>query len=218
MFDQQCSLLSLPLLFETTAETSPVDIPYVRAPTERIEIWKTRLPHDGSLVGITWSGSQATTKDQERSIAFDQLAPVLATPGIRFIVLQKDVRPNDMRSLRQHGDVIDFSSELNDFSDTAAVIAQLDLVITVDTAVAHLAGAMGQPVWILLPYHPIFGGCWIVTTARGIRAQGSFANPNKEVGRSHRASKERTHRSGLASMIRSVFASCVRCSIFRAGR
>ncbi|MGP0089283.1 MAG: tetratricopeptide repeat protein [Xanthobacteraceae bacterium] len=155
-FDAQCSLLSLPLMFNTTVETIPAVVPYIHAPADRIEAWKRRLPHDAPLVGLVWSGSGATTRDLDRSIAFEQLAPLLEVSGIRFVSLQKDVRASDAGALREHNEVIDLCSDLKDFSDTAAVVAQLDLVISVDTAVAHLAGAMGKPVWVLLPYLPDF--------------------------------------------------------------
>ena len=143
-------MLSLPLTFATTVDTIPADIPYIHPPADRIDAWKRRLPHEVPLVGLAWSGNPATTRDRDRSIAFEQLAPVLAVPGLRFVSLQKDVRAADVGALRDRSEVIDVGADLNDFADTCAVVSQLDLVITVDTSVAHLAGALGKPVWVLL--------------------------------------------------------------------
>jgi tetratricopeptide (TPR) repeat protein len=162
-FDLHCPLLSLPRRFATTASTIPADIPYIRPPPARVEAWKTRLPRDGLRVGLAWSGHPSNAKDYDRSIPFAQLAPLLALDGVRFVSLQKDVRASDAAAFAACEGVIDPRAELNDFSDTAAVIANLDLVIAVDTAVAHLAGAMGKPAWILLPYVPDFR--WLIDRA-----------------------------------------------------
>lgn len=154
--DMHCSLLSLPLMFGTTVDTIPADVPYIRPTADRYEKWRKRLPQGLVLVGLAWSGSQASIRDHQRSIPFEQLAPVLTVPGIQFVSLQKDVRTADACALRQHSEVIDFGEDIKDFSDTCAAIAQLDIIISVDTAVAHLAGAMDKPVWILLPHIPDF--------------------------------------------------------------
>jgi tetratricopeptide (TPR) repeat protein len=159
-FDLHCSLLSLPFLFGTTRDTIPADVPYIRPAADRCDAWRRWLPRDAAIVGLVWSGSSENSKDRQRSIPFEQFAPLLAVPGIRFVSLQKDVRPTDARALREQSKVIDLGLDLKDFSDTCAVISQLDMVITVDTAVAHLAGAIGKPVWILLPYVPDFR--WLV--------------------------------------------------------
>jgi ADP-heptose:LPS heptosyltransferase len=124
--------------------TIPGNVPYIVAPADRIAAWAPRLPADGLRVGLAWSGHRDNARDHERSVPFARLAPLLSVPGISFVNLQKDIRTLDLRA------------ELHDFADTAAVIAQLDLVITVDTAVAHLAGAMGKAVWVLLPRVPDF--------------------------------------------------------------
>jgi tetratricopeptide (TPR) repeat protein len=155
-FDLHCSLLSLPFLFGTTRDTIPTDVPYIRPTAERCDVWRRRLARDTAIVGLVWSGSPESRIDRQRSIPFDQFAPLLAIPGIRFVSLQKDVRATDACALREQNEVIDLGVDLKDFSDTCAVISQLDLVVTVDTAVAHLAGAIGKPVWILLPYVPDF--------------------------------------------------------------
>jgi hypothetical protein len=155
-FDLHCPLLSLPRLYATTVATIPGGIPYIAAPEDRIAAWAPRLPADGLRVGLAWSGHPNNVRDHERSIPFARLAPLIGVPCTSLVSLQKDVRAGDAADFRRCGGVIDFGGELRDFADTAAVIAGLDLVITVDTAVAHLAGAMGKPVWVLLPRVPDF--------------------------------------------------------------
>jgi tetratricopeptide (TPR) repeat protein len=162
-FDLHCPLLSLPHLFATTPATIPGGVPYIAAPADRIAAWAPRLPADGVRVGLAWAGHPDNAKDHERSIPFARLASLIGVPGTRFVSLQKDIRAADVDDFRRCGNVIDLSGELRDFADTAAVIAQLDLVITVDTAVAHLAGAMGKPVWVLLPRIPDFR--WLLDRA-----------------------------------------------------
>jgi tetratricopeptide (TPR) repeat protein len=163
-FDLHCPLLSLPHLFATTTPgTIPGGVPYIAAPADRIAAWAPRLPADGMRVGLAWSGHPDNARDHERSIPFALLAPLTGVPGTRFVSLQKDIRAADMDDFRRCGNMIDLGAELRDFADTAAVIAQLDLIITVDTAVAHLAGAMGKPVWVLLPRIPDFR--WLLDRA-----------------------------------------------------
>jgi tetratricopeptide (TPR) repeat protein len=153
-FDLRCPLLSLPLAFGTTLETIPAQIPYLEAPPERLARWTPRLPPGSRRVGLVWSGNPAHQNDRNRSIAFERLAPLLSVAGVQFVSLQKDVRESDAQALRRQPGVVDLGPALDDFADAAAVVSQLDLVITVDTAAAHLAGAMGKPVWILLPFSP----------------------------------------------------------------
>jgi tetratricopeptide (TPR) repeat protein len=153
-FDLHCPLLSLPRLFAPAP--IPVGVPYVAAPANRLAAWAARLPAEGLRVGLAWSGHPDNVRDHERSIPFARLAPLFDVPGIRFVSLQKDIRSADASDVQRHGNLIDVHAGLRDFVDTAAVIAQLDLVITVDTAVAHLAGAMGKPLWLLLPRVPDF--------------------------------------------------------------
>ncbi len=113
-------------------------------------------------VGIAWSGSPTHLNDKERSISLQQFAGIVEAVGIagvegkqaQFFSLQKDVRERDAQALRQHPQIAHFGDALRDFADTAALIDLMDLVISVDTSVAHLAGAMGKPVWLLLPYNP----------------------------------------------------------------
>jgi tetratricopeptide (TPR) repeat protein len=153
-FDVHCPLLSLPRAFHTLLETVPSHTPYLHAPPERLAKWTTRLgPKHGLRVGLVWSGNSAHHRDQARSIELSALTPLLDVPAT-FFSLQKDARPADAAMIAERREVIRIADELADFSDTAAVMAQLDLVISVDTSTVHLAGALGRPVWVLLPYLP----------------------------------------------------------------
>jgi tetratricopeptide (TPR) repeat protein len=153
-FNVHCPLLSLPRAFHTLLETVPSHTPYLRGPPERLTKWNTRLgPTHGLRVGLVWSGNPAHHRDLVRSVELGALEPLLET-GATFFSLQKDVRPADATVLARRSDIIQIADELADFTDTAAVMAQLDLIISVDTSTVHLAGALGRPVWILLPYLP----------------------------------------------------------------
>jgi tetratricopeptide (TPR) repeat protein len=150
--DFHCQLLSLPLAFNTEPASIPAAVPYLSAALDRIKQWKARMPRRKELrIGIAWSGNSRQLDDCSRSIALKRLAPLLALRGVRFVGIQKDIRAADAAWMK-NTKIIDLSAKLGDFSDTAAVMTLLDLVITVDTSVAHLAGAMGRPVWILLPF------------------------------------------------------------------
>jgi tetratricopeptide (TPR) repeat protein len=153
-FDFHCPLLSLPLAFETRLETIPSATAYLRAPDQTLNDWQARLgPKARPRIGFVWSGRPAHKNDHNRSISLRSLLPLLDIDAT-FVSLQKDVPSDDAAVLKGCNDVLHFGDELKDFSDTAALILQLDLVISVDTSVAHLAGALGEPVWILLPYNP----------------------------------------------------------------
>jgi len=153
-FDVHCPLLSLPRAFNTLLETIPSATPYLRASPELLTKWSVRLgPKRGLRVGLIWSGNPAHHRDQARSIELSTLTPLLNADAT-FFSLQKDPRPADAAVLAGRRDVIRIADELGDFSDTAAVMEQLDLIISVDTSTVHLAGALGRPVWILLPYLP----------------------------------------------------------------
>ena len=145
------ALMDLPARFGVALETVPSQVPYLRVPPEararvaaRLQAWGGR-----PRVGIAWRGSPAQTNDRNRSLPFDTLRPLLATPGVQFFNLQPDAgrRAVDGPLPAQ---LVDCTGEWNDFADSAALVDELDLVITVDTAIAHLAGALGKPVWILL--------------------------------------------------------------------
>jgi tetratricopeptide (TPR) repeat protein len=149
-FDFHCPLMSLPLAFGTELASIPWQGPYLHADPAQVARWDALLGPAGKLrVGLAWSGNPGHKNDHNRSIPFEQFAAVLG-PHCEFVSLQKDYRDGDAPAL-ENSPVRDLSAHLTDFSDTAALCASLDLVITVDTSIAHLAGALGKPVWILLP-------------------------------------------------------------------
>jgi Flp pilus assembly protein TadD len=156
-FDLQCALLSLPRLLRTDINTIPAAVPYLHAPPERLAKWQGRLPSGtGPKVGLVWAGGSGFVNDKTRSIGLEGFAPILAQSRCRFVSLQRDLRADDHALLVSHPDLIHFGDQLEDFADTAAVISQLDVVVSVDTSVAHLAGALAKPVFILLPFAPDF--------------------------------------------------------------
>jgi hypothetical protein len=153
-FDVHCPLLSLPLAFKTTLETIPAQVPYLFPPLEKLELWRAKLGTKRKpRIGLVWSGR--LSPDFRRSIPLELFLQIINT-GAEWHSLQKDYRESDRNSLNSNLTIIDHAPSLNDFSDTAALITEMDLVISIDTAVAHLAGALGKPVWILLPFHPDF--------------------------------------------------------------
>jgi len=153
-FDLHCPLMSLPLAFGTTSGDIPAAEAYLAAEPASVAAWRRRLaPLPGLRVGLAWAGNPAATAiDSRRSMALEMLAPLAAVPQVSLVSLQKGEAATHARGFP----VQDYTDELTDFADTAALIAALDLVISVDTAVAHLAGALGKPVWIL---HR-FDSCW----------------------------------------------------------
>ena len=160
-YDWHIPMLSLPLAFETRLDTIPANIPYLKAEPMRRERWGRRIAaaaptHPSLRVGLTWAGNPRHKNDARRSIHPDFLAPLAEVQGTTFFSLQK---ANENEKAAQQPDrleLIDFTASFYDFADTAALIDHLDLVICADTAVAHLAGAMGKEVWTLLPYVPDF--------------------------------------------------------------
>jgi hypothetical protein len=148
-FDVFCPLLSLPLVLGTTLHNIPANVPYLKSERPRL----AKKP-DVLRVGLAWSGNPEHWDDLRRSIPIEQFAPLSAVPGIEFYSLQVGPAPKQETDSSAMLRLIDLTSELHDFADTASLIESLDLVITVDTAVAHLAGAMGKPVWILLAAMP----------------------------------------------------------------
>ncbi len=151
-FDVHLPLMSLPYIFKTTLETIPCSIPYLSPPTSvncQLEPKTNQLK-----IGIVWAGNPHHPKDRSRSCSLTQFQDLLQISGITFYSLQKGPRALDLAQLPSEIVIQDLNSELGDFADTAAIISQLDLVITVDTAVAHLTGAIGKPVWVLISYVP----------------------------------------------------------------
>ena len=151
-FDLHCPLLSLPLAFATDQSSIPADSPYLAATDDRIAIWRERLPRGRPLVGLAWSGGIWHDNDLNRSMELATLAPALDIADITFVSLQHEVRERDLPILQTRPGLFRFEMRFDDFADTAAVVSLLDAVISVDTAVAHLAGAMGKPLLLLLPY------------------------------------------------------------------
>jgi tetratricopeptide (TPR) repeat protein/ADP-heptose:LPS heptosyltransferase len=154
-FDIHCPLSNLPLIFRTTLDTIPAGTSYLPNPSaERLQAWETRLgQRNRPRVGLVWSGSIKHRNDQNRSIPLQMLTRILDLDAT-FVSLQKDPRPADKAILAERPDVVDLTAHLTDFIETAALLHCLDLIVTVDTSVAHLAGAMGRPTWVMLPYLP----------------------------------------------------------------
>jgi tetratricopeptide (TPR) repeat protein len=149
--DVHCPLLSLPLAFGTALATVPADVPYLRADPALCAAWRQRLgPRSGLRIGLAISGDPAHPDDALRSIPAALLGPLLALPGAELHLVQKDVRDADAALLRGAGGLHIHAAALSDFAETAALLSALDLLITVDTSVAHLGGALGLPVWLLL--------------------------------------------------------------------
>lgn len=155
-FDLYCPLMSLPLALGARLETLPADIPYLRANPDRQALWRSRLgPAAGVRVGLAWSGSSRHDHDHKRSLGLDRLRPLLGMQ-LEFHALQKDIRAEDERLLSEFPNLTIHRDQLHDFADAAALVEEMDLVISVDTSLAHLSGALGKPVWVLLPRVPDF--------------------------------------------------------------
>jgi hypothetical protein len=151
-FHRHVSLLSLPLAFGSTLETLPRPGRYLAPPADRVRAWARRLPRRRYRVGLAWSGNPEHHDDHNRSIPFERLAPLFGA-DIEFVALQTGRRAGDAAGLAAAG-VVDLATDLRDFADTAAIADSCDLVISVDTSIVHLAGALGRPVWVLLPFSP----------------------------------------------------------------
>ncbi|MBI5589751.1 MAG: tetratricopeptide repeat protein [Deltaproteobacteria bacterium] len=144
--------LSIPLYWKGETGTFPTRIPYLKAPAERIAHWKPRLPIDSFRVGLVWRGNGKHHNDNDRSLPWlSTLAPLWTVPGVRFVSLQMGLAGDEAKNPPQGQSLLHLGFDIADFSDTAAIIDQLDLLICVDTAVAHLAGALGKACWVLLP-------------------------------------------------------------------
>jgi ADP-heptose:LPS heptosyltransferase len=155
-FDFHCPLFSLPLVLKTTLETIPSSFPYLTAHPDKVAAWGALLgERERPRIGLTWSGNSKTEHDFRRTISLETLTPIL-TDAVEWFSLQKDVRDRDRETLARTPALRDLTDRLTDFSDTAALISHMDLVISADTSVAHLVGALGKPLWLLLPFHPDF--------------------------------------------------------------
>ncbi|GAA5169527.1 tetratricopeptide repeat-containing glycosyltransferase family protein [Viridibacterium curvum] len=148
--DLHCPLMSLPGLLNVTTENTPAHVPYLTPPAERAAVWQARLgPKHQRRIGLVWRGNQALRSGRSRSLPVTLLAPLLRD-DIEFFSLQKELGSADIQWLAQHPQVRSFHDSLRDFADTAALMACCDHVISIDTSVAHLAGAMGKPASIML--------------------------------------------------------------------
>lgn len=163
-FDYHCPLLSLPLAMRTVVDTIPADTPYLFADPQASAQWRSRVeataPRDALKVGLVWAGGhrphvpELRKNDARRSLDIDRFASIIEVPGVQWFSLQKgDKAVRQLSAMRERHEaarsVIDWTDALHDFADTAALVDNLDLVISVDTSTAHLAGAMNKPVWIL---------------------------------------------------------------------
>ena len=156
----QSPLLSLPLALGTTVETIPAARAYLRADQSLADRWRGRLG-TGFKIGIAWAGNPAAAADKGRSFPLTSFAPLARIPGVRLISLQKNAGADELRTLPQVESLGDeFDAGPDAFADTAAVMMQLDLIVTVDTSIAHLAGALGRPVWVVLQANP--DGRWML--------------------------------------------------------
>jgi tetratricopeptide (TPR) repeat protein len=149
-FTWQCPLMSLPLALGTELETIPASVPYIAADAARVEAWRERLQKNTRRIGLAWAGNPGHSRDRLRSISLEQLTPLLNVEGTTYYSLQFGAGAEQMKLLPPGVRLIDLGDELKDFANVAAIVANLDLVISIDSAVAHLAGALGKPVWILL--------------------------------------------------------------------
>jgi tetratricopeptide (TPR) repeat protein len=153
-FDLYCPITSLPFAFGTTLETIPPPVCLPPVAPNHIRAWEDRLgPHTRLRVGLVWSGNPKHQGDHRRSIPLRTMARLLDVDAV-FVSLQKDPRPDDKAFLNERTDIIDLSTGLTDFLQTAALISCLDVVVTVDTSVAHLAATLGRATWMLLPHVP----------------------------------------------------------------
>jgi Flp pilus assembly protein TadD len=154
-FDTHCGISSLPLAFGTRLETVPADVPYLPHPDEaRVRAWEQRLgPHHKLRVGLVWSGNRKHMDNANRALPLRALFPLLDGDAM-FVSLQKETNAEDQATLRERPDIVDLTVHLGDFTETAALMSCLDLIITVDTSMAHLAGALARPTLIMLQHMP----------------------------------------------------------------
>jgi tetratricopeptide (TPR) repeat protein len=154
-FDVHCPLGSLPLACKTDATNIPAEIPYLRADEQRLAKWRPTLEGlAGKRVALSWAGHARHANDRNRSMDLELLAPLFALDGVSFVSIQRELRDKDAAVLARTPTVRHLGGELADMADTAAVVTLADLVISVDTSVVHLAGAIGRPLWVMLPFAP----------------------------------------------------------------
>jgi len=153
-FDSRCPLMSLPLALKTRVDTIPASPKYLYGDSVKMARWRARLgERRRPRIGLVWSGNPNNTIDPRRSIDLADWLPYLPAE-FHYVCLQKDIRTGDQETLAANRWISRFDGEFDDFADTAALCECLDLVVSVDTSVAHLSGALGRPTWILLPFTP----------------------------------------------------------------
>ena len=151
-FDFHCPLMSLPRACKTNADSIPAEAPYIKVSALQTAKWAGRMPAGRPHIGVCWAGRRSHHNDSNRSIALARFAPLFEISDVRFVSLQRDPSADDLALLRSHRNVLEVEDGLRDFVDTAALIMQLDFVVSVDTAVAHLSGALAKPMAVLLPF------------------------------------------------------------------
>jgi len=154
-YDAFISLMSLPGLFGTVTETIPANVPYLHAPADRLERWRSRFGAGPELkVGLLWAGRKENTIQSRRSCDLRQLSPLAGIPNVRFYSLQMGAEAQELEDAPAGLEIVDLGRDIVDFADTAAILQRLDLFISIDSATAHLAGALGRPAWTLLIFTP----------------------------------------------------------------
>ncbi len=155
-FDVQCPLVSLPFVFRTDLRTIPASVPYLHPEPGLIDSWRQQLALSsaGLNIGLAWAGNPLFREDRTRSIELRQLVPLGAVPGVSFYSFQKSSAADQAISPPPPMKLTPLGPELHDFADTAAALSLMDLVITTDTSIAHLAGALARPVWVMLQFVP----------------------------------------------------------------
>jgi Flp pilus assembly protein TadD len=150
-----CRLSSLPYVFNTTPDTIPAQVPYLKADPARIEFWRQRLdatlPKGLKRIGLAWTGRPTHPNDRRRSVRLARLLPLADAGPAAFVSLQKPMPAADLEAMKSFNGMTDLSADLTDFGETAALMENLDLVITVDTSMGHLAGALAKPAWVMIP-------------------------------------------------------------------
>jgi Flp pilus assembly protein TadD len=205
--DWQCPLLSLPMAFATELSSIPAEIPYVHPDPALVAAWGERLAGNSLRIGLNWGGSPTFPYERWRSIPLERFAPLTNLEGTTFYSLQMGPEARQVKQLGDRVRLIDLQDEQADFADTAAIVANLSLVISIDTSVSHLAGAMGKPVWVLLHKSPDWR--WMLEredspwypTARLFR-QSTLGNWQDVMARVERELREFVARAALESRSR----------------
>ncbi len=151
-YDLYVPLLNLPGIFNTTADNIPARIPYLSAKEPKVLHWRNKIQTDAFKVGLAWAGNPVHTNDHNRSCALQNFTPLAEIENVKLFSLQKGPGIEQIKDWQGDTELIDIGQQFADFTDTAAVIENMDLIISVDTSIIHLAGAMGKPVWTLLPF------------------------------------------------------------------